>query len=94
MKKSIEPTDVAPTQDAYPVIQAERDMAIAQRDSARREVAHLRAALEKIVVQARLGVMPTIVAGVEPTDEQQDYVVIHDLAVNALVRRAPLAVRS
>ncbi len=49
MQKSIEPTDVAPTQAAYPVIEAERDMAIAQRDSARRENARLREALEWLV---------------------------------------------
>ena len=45
MQNSIEPNDVAPTQVAYPVIEAERKLYLAQRDSARREVARLRAAL-------------------------------------------------
>ncbi len=42
------PTDTAPIQAAYPVIEAERDMAIAQRDRARRDVARLREALAEI----------------------------------------------
>ena len=75
--------DTAPIQAAYPVIEAERDMAIAQRDSAWRKVARLRAALERLVE----------IDDMHPADAADNYDCVIKQAREALASASGEAVR-
>jgi len=78
------PTDTAPTQGAYPVIEAERDLYLAQRDSARREVARLRAALTEIESKTTPALTLSRINGLPDTDEIQDLRAIRAIALSGV----------
>ncbi len=87
--------DTAPTQVAYPVIEAERDMAIAQRDSARRKVARLRAAVAAIVETTDMvSIIPAGFPDREFPQEIQDLRHVRAIAEQALASAAGEAVQS